>query len=60
MLYGYDAAWNLAYRMNNALIANFQVNSVNELTANINGGTLTVVGTPTSPATNVTVNGRKF
>ncbi len=55
--YGYDAAWNLAYRTNNALIENFQVNNVNELTANTNGGTLTVMGTTTSPATNVTVNG---
>ena len=30
---------------------------MNELTANTNGGTLTVVGTTTSQATNVTVNG---
>src|SRR5271155_3302288 len=31
--------------------------SVNELTANTNGGTLTIVGTTTSPATSVSVNG---
>jgi len=55
--YGFDPAGNLAYRTNNALIENFQVNSLNELTANTNGGTLTVVGTTTSAATNVTVNG---
>ena len=39
------------------MIENFQVNSLNELTANTNGGTLTVMGTTTSPATNVAVNG---
>jgi RHS repeat-associated protein len=54
--YGFDPAGNLAYRTNNALLENFQVNSLNELTANTNGGTLTVVGTTTSLATNVTVN----
>ena len=54
--YGYDPVGNLNYRTNNALIENFQVNSLNELTANTNGGTLTVVGTTTSQATNVTVN----
>jgi hypothetical protein len=41
---------------NNALIQNFLVNSDNELTTATNGGTLTVVGTTTSAATNVTVN----
>jgi RHS repeat-associated protein len=55
--YGFDRAGNLNYRTNNALIENFQVNSLNELTANTNGGTLTVMGTTTSPATNVAVNG---
>jgi hypothetical protein len=35
---------------------NFAVNSDNELTANTNGGKLTVMGTTTSVATNVTVN----
>lgn len=38
------------------MIENFQVNSNNELTVNTNGGTLTVVGTTTSPANSVTVN----
>jgi YD repeat-containing protein len=55
--YVYDSAGNLNYRTNNALIENFRVNSLNELTTNTNGGTLTVVGTTTSPATSVTVNG---
>ena len=34
----------------------FQVNSLNELTTETNGGTLTVMGTTTPIATNVTVN----
>ena len=46
----------ISRRTNNTLIANFTVNSDNELTANTNGGKLTVVGTTTSTATNVTVN----
>ena len=40
-----------------ALVQNLQVNSLNELTINTNGGTLTVAGTTSSMATNVTVNG---
>jgi hypothetical protein len=55
--YVFDPAGNLTYRTNNTLIANFSVNSDNELTANTNGGKLTVMGTTTSAATNVTVNG---
>ena len=43
--YAYDRAGNLTYRTNNALIENFRVNTVNELTNSTNGGTLTVVGT---------------
>jgi YD repeat-containing protein len=54
--YGYDKAGNLAYRTNNALVENFQVNSNNELTVNTNGGSLTVVGTTTSTNAGVTVN----
>jgi RHS repeat-associated protein len=56
LTYAFDPAGNLAYRTNNALVERFQVNAVNELTSNTNGGTLTVVGTTTSPATSVTVN----
>ncbi len=55
--YVYDAAGNLAYRTNNTLVEKFQVNSVNELTTGTNGGRLTVMGTTSSQATNVTVNG---
>ena len=55
--YAYDAAGNLNYRTNNTLVENFQVNSVNELTTGTNGGRLTVMGTTSSQATNVTVNG---
>jgi len=54
--YGFDPAGNLVYRTNNALVQNFQINSLNELTANTNGGTLTVMGATSSDAT-VTVNG---
>ncbi|HEV7925252.1 MAG TPA: RHS repeat-associated core domain-containing protein [Verrucomicrobiae bacterium] len=55
--YAFDAAGNLTYRTNNTLIENFQVNTVNELTANTNGGRLTVMGTATSQnSTTVTVN----
>ncbi len=55
--YAYDAAGNLNYRTNNTLVENFQVNSVNELTTGTNEGRLTVMGTTSSQATNVTVNG---
>jgi RHS repeat-associated protein len=55
--YNYDAAGNLNYRTNNALVQTFNVNSLNELTTINHTGTLTVAGTTTSPATNVTVNG---
>jgi hypothetical protein len=54
--YGYDAAWNLNYRTNNALVQTFNVNSLNKLTTVARTRTLTVAGTTTSPATNVTVN----
>jgi len=55
--YAYDAAGNLNWRTNNALLQAFNVNSLNELTTETNSGTLTVAGTTTSAATNVTVNG---
>jgi RHS repeat-associated protein len=56
LFYVFDAAGNLNYRTNNALIENFKVNSLNELTTNTNGGTLTVMGTTSSRASSVTVN----
>jgi YD repeat-containing protein len=54
--YAYDAAGNLSERTNNTLLQNFSVNNLNELTTVTNGGRLTVAGSTTSPATNVTVN----
>jgi RHS repeat-associated protein len=55
--YAYDAAGNLNYRTNNTLVENFAVSSLNELTTGTNGGRLTVMGTTSSQATNVSVNG---
>ena len=54
--YVYDAAGNLNYRTNNALVQTFNVNNLNELTTATASGTLTVAGTTTTPATSVTVN----
>ncbi|HKW28069.1 MAG TPA: RHS repeat-associated core domain-containing protein, partial [Verrucomicrobiae bacterium] len=54
--YTYDGAGNLNYRTNNGLLGAFSVNNLNELTTITNGGPLTVAGTTTTPATNVTVN----
>jgi len=57
--YAYDAAGNLSYRTNNALIQNFNVNSLNQISNVTRNATnaLTVAGTTTMPATSVTVNG---
>jgi hypothetical protein len=52
----YDHAGNPNYRTNNALVQTFNVNSLNELTTVTHAGTLTVAGSTTGPATNVTVN----
>jgi RHS repeat-associated protein len=57
MGYAYDSAGNLFRRTNNALVDTFNVNDLNELTTSTHAGTLTVAGTTTSAATNVTVNG---
>ena len=54
--YAYDAAGNLNYRTNNALIQTFNVSSLNQLTTGTRSGTLTVAGTTSSTATNVIVN----
>jgi RHS repeat-associated protein len=54
--YAYDPAGNLNYRTNNALLQTFSVNDLNELTTANRSGTMTVEGTTTSPATNVTIN----
>jgi len=58
--YGYDAARNLSYRTNNALVETFNVNNLNELMTNTRSGTLTVAGKATeagSYLTSVTVSG---
>jgi RHS repeat-associated protein len=54
--YAYDTAHNLNYRTNNALVQTFGVNNLNELSTLTRSGTLTVEGTTSSQATNVTVN----
>jgi len=51
----YDPAGNLNYRTNNALVQTFGANNLNELTNVTRTGTLTVAGTTTATATNVTV-----
>src|SRR5213594_2682614 len=55
--YSYDTAGNLSYRTNNLLVESFAVDSLNELSsATYPPGTITVAGTTSSAATNVTVN----
>jgi len=54
--YAYDGAGNLYQRTNYSLLQSFGVNNLNELTTLTNSGRLTVAGSTTSPATNVTVN----
>jgi RHS repeat-associated protein len=54
--YTYDPAGNLNFRTNNDLLQSFGVNSLNELTNISRNATMTVAGTTTSAATNVTVN----
>jgi RHS repeat-associated protein len=53
--YAYDAAWNLSYRTNNALIQTFGVNGLNQLTNLSRSGTYTVAGAVSITPTNVTV-----
>jgi RHS repeat-associated protein len=55
--YTYDIVGNLYYRVNNGLVETFTVNSLNELNSVYHSGYLTVAGSTTSLATNVTVNG---
>ena len=59
-VYKYDAGGNLTLRTNNAMIQNFAVNEVNQLTnvTRTGGSTLTISGNTSSKATNVTVNGQ--
>ena len=53
--YEYDAAANLKRRTNNALVQTFNVDDLNQLTNATRSGTLTVSGTTSAAATNVTV-----
>jgi RHS repeat-associated protein len=55
--YAYDRAWNVNYRTNGALVQTFNLDALNQLTTLTRSGALTVVGTTTSGATNVIVNG---
>ncbi len=53
--YGYDAAWNLNKRTNNALIHTFNANNLNELTTITRANTYTVAGSVSTNPTSVTV-----
>ncbi len=55
--YAYDKAWNLSDRTNNALIENFTVNNVNELSSMGQSGSLTVAGTTMEGNSNYVANG---
>jgi RHS repeat-associated protein len=55
--YGYDAAWNLNRKTNNALIETFNVNNRNELTTVSRSGTLTVAGSVSGSPTSFSVSG---
>ena len=54
--YKYDKAGNLNQRTNNQLVQTFTTDTINQLSSGTRSGTLTVAGSTTSPATNVTVN----
>lgn len=54
--YTYDAAGNLGKRVQNLFTNFLNVNNLNELTTGTRGGNLTVAGTTSAGATNVTVN----
>jgi RHS repeat-associated protein len=54
--YKYDASGNLTNRIQHRLTNSFTVNSLNQLTGGSRDGRISVGGTTTSPATNVTVN----
>jgi hypothetical protein len=55
--WNYDAAGNLHFRTNSALLQTFTVNDANELTGISRNNNFTVTGNTASTATNVTVNG---
>ena len=60
--YGYDSAWNLQHRTNNALVQTFNTDNRNQLSNATRSGTLTVAGSagyvaPASLPVTVTVSG---
>ncbi len=55
--YVYDAAGNLNYRTNGALVETFTVGVSNQIQSIARTGTLTVSGATPAPATSLTVNG---
>jgi len=57
LAYGYDAANNLQYRTNGAMVQTFTVNSLNEISNVTRTGPFTETGSTPSPASSVTVNG---
>ena len=57
LAYGYDAANNLQYRTNGAMVQTFIVNSLNEISNVTRTGTFTETGATPVPASSVTVNG---
>jgi RHS repeat-associated protein len=57
LAYGFDAAGNLQYRTNGAMVQTFTVNSLNEITNVMRTGTFTETGATPAPASGVTVNG---
>ncbi len=57
LAYAYDAAGNLNYRTNGALVETFTVGASNQIQSVARTGTLTVSGATPAPATNITVGG---
>ncbi len=57
--YYYDGAGSLVYRSKNGVTNWFSYNNLNQLTTSIRASTMTVAGTASSLATNVTINGQQ-
>ena len=55
--YTFDAAGNLNYRTNGAMIQTFTVNTLNQISNVTRTGTFTVTGATPAPVVSVTVNG---
>ena len=56
--WAYDAAHNLHYRTNNALLQTFGADDLNQFTTGSRIGNFTLSGAASIPPTNVTVNGQ--